>query len=252
MSFYVTLPSNSSVAAFPDNTISDFRTKLASHINLGSIRHEVAVTEICFPTEVLQFPKKYELGWILLTNRITEEKIKLFLTKESFKTIQELVDDINDVVHTVLPNRSDFVLLYEEGTQRIGLSVNENEFFIKFSEKLKSVLGLAEEINNIVFLHTYHGKYPVDLRAGNYMGYLYSDVIQPQIVGDNVIQLLRVFPLGAGDSKITSIVFQYPYYKSLNTNEFDSIHVFLRNEVGEKIVFNSGILTVTLHFREIK
>jgi hypothetical protein len=253
MSFYMTLPSNSSFSTFPNNSVSDFRTKLASRINLSSRIYEVAVTEVSYPTNILQFPKNYELGWIGLFDKSTSEFKKVFLTKESFSNPQELIENIHEVLHEEFPNRTEFVLVYNEETNRIGLSVNENKYTIQFSEKLKSVLGLGEEVHNIVFFHNvYNGKYPVDLRAGTYTGYLYTDIIEPQIVGDNLIQLLRVFPFEGGANKLTSMVFQNPYYKRLSASEFDTIHVFLRNEVGERIVFASGILTVTLHFREVK
>ena len=46
--FYVTLPSNSSSAYYPNNTISDFTTKLFKPIDLTG-KWEVALTEISFP-----------------------------------------------------------------------------------------------------------------------------------------------------------------------------------------------------------
>jgi len=46
--FYLTLPSNSSVALFPDNTLSDYTSQLPRGFALvGS--WEVAVSEIMYP-----------------------------------------------------------------------------------------------------------------------------------------------------------------------------------------------------------
>ena len=48
MSFYVTLPSNSSISHYPDNTLTKFTTKLHQTLQLeGS--YEVALSEIMFP-----------------------------------------------------------------------------------------------------------------------------------------------------------------------------------------------------------
>ena len=46
--FYITLPSNSSLSLYPDNTLSSYTTRLVEQINLTG-NWEVAMTEIHFP-----------------------------------------------------------------------------------------------------------------------------------------------------------------------------------------------------------
>ena len=46
--FYVTLPSNSSVNFYPDNTLTSYTTRLVKQINLTG-NWEVALTEIHYP-----------------------------------------------------------------------------------------------------------------------------------------------------------------------------------------------------------
>jgi hypothetical protein len=48
MSFYVTLPSNSSRDVYPDNTLTKFRTKLKNPIRLEGL-YEVALVELMYP-----------------------------------------------------------------------------------------------------------------------------------------------------------------------------------------------------------
>jgi len=47
--FYVTLPSKSSGYYFPANTIADFRTKLATPLELEHGKWEVGLIEISYP-----------------------------------------------------------------------------------------------------------------------------------------------------------------------------------------------------------
>ena len=47
--FYVTLPSDSSGYYFPSNTIADFRTKLATPLELEHSNWEVGIIEISYP-----------------------------------------------------------------------------------------------------------------------------------------------------------------------------------------------------------
>ena len=48
MSFYVTLPSNSSMKYFPNNTLTKYTSKLHNQLQLEG-KYEVALTEIMFP-----------------------------------------------------------------------------------------------------------------------------------------------------------------------------------------------------------
>src|SRR6059036_470464 len=54
--FYLTLPSNSSQEYFPDNTKTEFTTKLASTIELTN-EWEVGLAEIMFPRSWYTVPK---------------------------------------------------------------------------------------------------------------------------------------------------------------------------------------------------
>jgi len=49
--FYATLPSDSSGYYFPANTIADFRTKLATPLELEHGKWEVRLIEISYPKE---------------------------------------------------------------------------------------------------------------------------------------------------------------------------------------------------------
>src|SRR6267154_2333005 len=54
--FYLTLPSNSSQEFVPDNTLTEFTTKLASTIDLTN-EWEVGLAEIMFPRSWYTIPK---------------------------------------------------------------------------------------------------------------------------------------------------------------------------------------------------
>ena len=49
MSQYITLPSNSSLQYFPQNSLTQFKTKLAKQIIHDESKCEVALAEISFP-----------------------------------------------------------------------------------------------------------------------------------------------------------------------------------------------------------
>jgi len=99
--FYVTLPSDSSNYFFPANTIADFRTKLATPLELEHNKWAVGLVEIFYPkayknrvlhntlsinSEVIIFPvRHYETVFHFLTNilqffepSINENLIRIF------------------------------------------------------------------------------------------------------------------------------------------------------------------------------
>lgn len=79
--------------------------------------------------------------------------------------------------------------------------------------------------------------------------FIYVDIIQPQIVGDNYSRILRIlpFPYYKGGHKIFDPIFYFPIDKGY----FQDIEIRLISKDGTNIDFyESNIATlITLHFR---
>src|SRR5271154_2756325 len=73
-SFYVTLPSNSSMLYFPNNTLTRFRTKLHTPIILKG-NYEVSLVEITYPLKfvVLEEPIEEDFTMYLTTDGAIKE-----------------------------------------------------------------------------------------------------------------------------------------------------------------------------------
>ena len=70
--FYLTLPSNSSMKYYPDNTLTHYTTRLQLPMELSG-DWEVALTEITFPKSWFTIPKQSCMFTFELTN-VTEVK----------------------------------------------------------------------------------------------------------------------------------------------------------------------------------
>ena len=89
---------------------------------------------------------------------------------------------------------------------------------------------------------------------------IYSNLVEYDIVGDTKAPLLRCFPfiskLKGGDVITTGQYMNYQTFSNLQfrpllKNSFHSIHIDLRDTIGEKIPFVSvGILRLVLIFRK--
>jgi hypothetical protein len=81
--------------------------------------------------------------------------------------------------------------------------------------------------------------------------YVYSDIVEPQLVGDAVAPLLGIVPIKAIRGSRQFFTFKVPMYLPISTQNFSSIHVSLRTTRGKPIPFpeNSPNVVCVLHFR---
>jgi len=121
--FYVTLPSESSGYYFPSNTVANFKTKLATPIELKRNEWEVGLFEIFYP-------KGCKKPFLLNTLRLYSEEISLAVKH------YESVYDLTQLPYFWEPYKKDkFNSTFSE-------YINEYEPYNKSSDKLiKSCIG---------------------------------------------------------------------------------------------------------------
>ena len=80
--------------------------------------------------------------------------------------------------------------------------------------------------------------------------FIYSDVIDTQIVGDSRTRLLRVINVSSKYREVVSRVYDNPDYLPVSSREINSIKIMLRDDTGQKILFTNSKVIVKLHFRK--
>ena len=143
---------------------------------------------------------------------------------------------------------------YLEITQKIYLFLPENCVFT-FNDGVHETFGFADA--------QYVGapkKKPVVFKSNNPMKqnlseisnfYIYSDIVEYQVVGDEQAMLLRIVPIGELSKSLnfTSKIFDSPHYIPVARNNLDTIEIDIRNHLGQPILFTSGEVVVKLHFK---
>ena len=82
--------------------------------------------------------------------------------------------------------------------------------------------------------------------------FVYTDLIQPQYVGDTKAPLLRIVAMNdINHGKVQTITFENVHYFPLAKLSFDTIEILLKDHAGRDLPFASGTLTVTLHFTRL-
>ena len=254
--FYVTLPSNSSMDYYPDNTLSDFTTKLFKPIHLTG-EWEVALTEISFPHSFYNIVEPFNVvrysgdGSQRNQDRVTIPPGYYNDLEELFTTMHERMNSLG---------KSNIKLVLNQNTQKVKVKL-KNGAFIQFHPALSAMLGFEKEqpeegqleVVNVYMLKTHEGKLPMDLNAGMYSLYLYTDIIEDQLVGDAFAPLLRIVHMdkkGSGD--VTTRTYQSPHFVKVRMKHFDTITVRVRRDTGEKIKFQRGKIVAKFCFRPVR
>ena len=248
--FYVTLPSNSSSAYYPDNTLSDFTTKLFKPIDLTG-EWEVALTEISFPHSFYNITEPFNR--ILYSGNGSPHNVKTFNIppgyyhdlKELFLTMHDMMDDLG---------QRNIKLTLNKNTQKVKVKLDGGAF-IEFRAELAAMLGFVgngpEKLVSVRHLNTHDAELPIDLNAGMYSLYLYSDIVEDQLVGDVFAPLLRIVHgkdrVKGGD--MVTRTYENPHFVKVKMKRFDTINMHIRRDTGEKISFQRGKVIVKLCFR---
>ena len=286
MSFYLTLPSNSSLDIHPKNNQSQFTTNLAQEINLVG-EWEVGLAEI-------QFSDTYSIledgvMYFIVEKRFRKNKEKNFRHKSSTKVIVQggffssaihFVEHVNTAIKDACgPNA---FLEYSVNTNKVMFTITSAAYSIRMNPLLMNVLGFShtglglvrrtysiesypqdsskpsatQPVKRAITRRYQLGKHPatrgVDIYQ-NFKGiFIYCDLVQPRPCGDVMTPLLRTIPLGGGRSGTYHKIFVKPHYIPLARQTFRSVEILLNTDTGKSLSFSSGHTIATLHFRRAK
>jgi len=236
MSFYITLPSNSSTEFYPSNTLQNFTTKLSSNIKLHG-KYKVALVEVFFPTDY-----KVDYGEIHLSDKKTKNISKTQIFLKDNENIEQVLEELNKNLFNVFSNRVKFVL---QSNQHVSIILQQHHQ-LSISTRLKNLFKFEDEIID----ESSTGKGVVEKIISSIPSlYLYCDIIKPQFVGDAFVQVLQIIKSSGNSSGSQQhIIYSNPHYVRVNTQEISNINTSFFSDTGEKILFSNKKLFIKLHF----
>jgi hypothetical protein len=249
--FYLTLPSNSSMSYYPNNTTTKFSTQLPQQIILNG-KWEVALVEFHYPCTFQNIP---EGDNSILIETFDKEKNKREIYMSKLKPgIYERPEYIVSLLNRDKAVSLFYKFKYNKDT---GLCVLDgltprSDFItsVKFPRSLNIQLGM--EMDSIEPATTW----PCNVRLGLPSAlYVYCDIIEPQFTGDVISPLLRIVSVDKSSYMITdqkTCVFSEPHYVRVLVNQFDSIEIDIRLDTGKPVPFQFGTSCVKLHFKKIE
>lgn len=190
--------------------------------------------------------------WIKITppptSKITRHRLKIQhgLYAKTDHVTQAMTDAMPEEYKRLVYFRNN-----RDGTITISCKPNIKVKFPSSNHGLGSLLGFKD--NKAVLPTLAKGDYAVDLKRGVYGLYIYSNLVQPHVVGDTFAPLLRVIPIQDDDKYASSYVkiYTHPDYYPVMQNRFETNEIDIRSDFGQRLEFRSGKTLVKLSFRKV-
>lgn len=248
-SFYITLLSNSSSDYYTDNTTAHFLTKLPRSIKLEG-EWVVGLVEFQYPCSMYNVQDHENIIYIKKKVKSKIIDIKTHIPATTYDNVDQFVQAFND--NPQLKNNIKF--RYDNVTKMVGITKANDDITSLITNPILSLqLGFKPKTN---LSQVSFGKNPVNL----YLGlpsqlFVYTDIIQPQVVGDVITTLLRIIPMDPTKfiyGAYKTHIFSPAHYVPVLRREFDTMEIDIRTTTGAKVPFQFGVSCVKLHFQRLR
>ncbi|GFU95599.1 uncharacterized protein TNCV_3332661 [Trichonephila clavipes] len=231
MSFYVTLPSDSSMHFFPENKISHFKTQLPSPVCLKG-EWEVGLSEIIYPHSWLNVNETNNYFLYKAGDGNISSTVKRTIDVGCYETMLDIIS----AVQLALPkNPNRFTIIYNKATKRVKINAVQGSSL--HLENLGELLGFKR---NAIIIGNMKSEFVADAWSNFSVFYVYSDLISPQIVGIHRLLLLRIVRTKGKDGETISQYYDRPQYLPLVRHSFQTIQSELRLNSGDFVPFERG------------
>lgn len=259
--FYITLPSNSSMHYYPNNTVTRYTTRLENGIALSG-DWEVGLVEMQYQHTWFNLERgegrvTYAQA-VELNSKPTMMQNTMRLTPGHYDSPAVLIQAINDHIKDTADK---FELAaftkfrYNSITKRVNADINKGTS-IYFSPALCTMLGILGRQNPITNTDDtplqWKAANACDINRGFSSIYVYCSVLEHIPIGDTKAPLLRIVHLSGKSGDNVHMIYEKPLYVPLQQKNFDSIEIDIRSDTGHPIAFEFGKSLVTLHFRHCK
>ncbi len=279
-SFYITLLSGCSLNLYPENSLSRFKVKLPYNLNLKNDidqKWHVGVTRFaCAP--IADMKRIYEKSYVVFNlgdvrNRSIIEILQIhpkFLDLININTFFDIYNNDQHIISTPVIEENKFlkfkvlnlvikIPVNYAFSQRVLFDYYFNQ--IPYEDRAIHIDNLITLLNNRVDLSTlktstkrYYESIVYEYKEFSNYICIYSDIIKPRIIGDQVSRSLYMHPIVNENDWLERNVINIKnveYYPIEHTN-ISEIEILLADDGGEQIKFEKSSFStmVLLHFKK--
>ena len=252
--FYVHLPSNASYHAFSDNKATDYTVKLATEIQLDSVRRwEVALVDIQFPTAWMKFDdgmyveiwKGMRVGHHPVESDLAgARRVLVNIPPGKYESMDAVLVHMTKELFSYFMGEIMFYTTYND--RAVNVRIFKPGLYIRLSEKLARAFG-AKNPSVIYGAGTHHLGYFVKTHVD--VVHVRCNAVTPERIGSEDVSLLRAVH-AKGSSTGTSVqMFKRRKYKEVYGTRYKFLRVELTTDSGDALDLASGKTVATLHFK---
>jgi hypothetical protein len=235
----------------PDNTAAKFMTELPGTIELSG-DWEVALTEITYPRKsftVRDNNTNMEIWYLNGDGKTPPDYTWTISLKEGcYESIEEVVNALNaedDGYMSVVYTGSRILVILAEQPIR-----TTERYECRLTPSMQRLLGFKKNKFTLAFGDRIMGAVAPDFSEGLTTIYVYCDVIEPVVVGDCKVQLLRTLPYRHDSGiEVFNHVFTNLVYTPVQKKCFGTLEVNIMTDTGEPVPFVDGKSIAVVHFR---
>lgn len=238
---------------YKHNTLSDFTTRLPNSIELTG-DWEVGLVEIHYPHNWYNVPtEKRKRSFMISSKSINdpdgpEGRYMFDISEGYYPNISHLLFDIARRANEAMIHTGNKIRLKHDTVRRKVVMESDQPCTLIVPAHIRRMLGME-----LVSFDANYSKATevVDLDPVDSL-YVYCDVVEPRVVGDTQVPLLRIVPAEGKHGELVTRIYENVHYVRLQQKSFQTIEINIRDRTGNKVPFEQGTLNVTLHFRQRK
>jgi len=228
---------------FADNKISHFVTRLPSPIQLKG-EWEVGLVEFMYPHTWYNVNEQNNLiGFDLGDGKELTRRIPA----GCYETVTDILKAIfiKDMQDKISFN-------FNAVTKRVRIKVKNNARVI-LHKGLAEILGFEPTVisstneRGEAFMES---PFAADPSAHFKVLFVYTDVVESQIVGDVLAPLLRIVHVTGIDGDLVNVQYDRPHYLPVSRKDIETLEIVIRTHTGDLTPFERGRSYVKLHFRQ--
>ena len=198
-----------------------------------------------------------------LRNKNNKTFVKVVLTDKKFPTSSYGMANNSSVINDIKSTEKDYlqVPMLRFAEETVYIQFTNTLHTIQFTGQICEILKTNEsELHssnkdepNFVKINTKENinKFSLISLVGTL--FIYTDIIDHQYVGSKRMPLLRNIVIDYDTSRKTTWAhYDNPHYLRVNKTDLSSILIDIRDDQGNKILFDSGNISIKLRFRKIQ
>jgi hypothetical protein len=232
---------------FPDSTLTHFTTRLPQIMDFDRL-WEIGLAEIQYPHSWYSIKKGETWVHVDVYLEVNQLQRHTFQLPAGYYPSPTRILKAIEVKKHWTPLRKIFDIGLNEIDHKIGIAV-KRDCEVTISLLLKHMFGSKRAIfpqgdhvaNSVAYVTT-----------GLNSQYVYCPMVEPRMVGDAQVPLLRIVSVEGTDAEMVTRVVDPMQYCSLVLRGFQTVDIDIRDDTGVKIPFELRRVVVTLHCRKRK